>query len=151
MSIALTLHLLAAIIWVGGMFFAHMALRPAVNQLLEPAQRLALMRKVFDGFFPWVWVAVCIILISGFWMLFAVYGAEPIISQWIMALVGCLMAIIFVAIFLLPYRRLGTALDSGDRPGAATALARIRQLIGINLILGLLVSALAVIGKYSGF
>ena len=151
MSIALTLHLLAAIIWVGGMFFAHMVLRPAIKQLLEPAQRLPLMRKVFDGFFPWVWIALNVILISGFWMLFAVYGAEPSISQWIMALVGCLMAAIFVFIYVLPYRRLGIALDNGDRPGAAAALARIRQLIGVNLILGLLVSGLAVIGKYSGF
>ena len=151
MAIALTLHLLAAIIWVGGMFFAHMALRPAVNQLLEPAQRLPLMRKVFDGFFPWVWAAVSVILLSGFWMLFAVFGAQTILSQWIMTLIGCLMTVIFVTIYLLPYRRLGIALDSGDRPGAAAAMASIRQLIGINLILGLLVSCLAVLGKYSGF
>ena len=151
MAIALTLHLLAAIIWVGGMFFAHMALRPAVNQLLEPAQRLPLMRKVFDGFFPWVWAAVSVILPSGFWMLFAVFGAQTILSQWIMTLIGCLMTVIFVTIYLLPYRRLGIALDSGDRPGAAAAMASIRQLIGINLILGLLVSCLAVLGKYSGF
>jgi uncharacterized membrane protein len=151
MSIALTLHLLATIIWVGGMFFAHMALRPAVNQLLEPVQRLPLMRKVLDGFFPWVWVAVCVILISGFWMMFAVYGAEPSVSQWIMALIGCLMAVIFVTLYMLPYRRLGIALDSGDTARAAAAMARIRQLIGINLILGLLVSGLAVLGKYSGF
>jgi uncharacterized membrane protein len=151
MSIALTLHLLAVIIWVGGMFFAHMALRPAVNQLLEPAQRLALMRKVFDGFFPWVWVAVGLILASGFWMMFAVNGGKASISQWTMTLIGCLMAAIFMTLYGLPYRRLGSALDSGDRARAAAAMARIRQLIGVNLILGLLVSGLAVIGKYSGF
>ena len=43
MSVAITLHLLAALIWVGGMFFAHMALRPAVNTMLEPPQRLPLV------------------------------------------------------------------------------------------------------------
>jgi uncharacterized membrane protein len=151
MSLALTLHLLAVIVWVGGMFFAHMALRPAANQVLEPAQRLPLMRKVFDGFFPWVWAAVAVILISGFWMMFAVFDAQAIVSQWIMALIGCLMATIFIIIYVLPYRRLGAALDNGETAQAGAAMARIRRLIGINLILGLLVSALAVLGKYSGF
>jgi len=151
MSLALTLHLLAVIVWVGGMFFAHMALRPAANQVLEPAQRLPLMRKVFDSFFPWVWAAVAVILISGFWMMFAVFDAQAIVSQWIMALIGCLMTAIFIIIYVLPYRRLGAALDSGETAQAGAAMARIRWLIGVNLILGLLVSALAVLGKYSGF
>ena len=36
MAIAIPLHLLAAVIWVGGMFFAYMALRPVAASLLEP-------------------------------------------------------------------------------------------------------------------
>ncbi|RLW71843.1 MAG: hypothetical protein B6D71_00030, partial [gamma proteobacterium symbiont of Stewartia floridana] len=73
MSIALTLHLLAVIVWVGGMFFAHVILRPVLNQQLEPHQRLPLLLKVFDGFFPWVWASVITILASGYWMLFTHY------------------------------------------------------------------------------
>jgi uncharacterized membrane protein len=151
MAFALTLHLLGVIIWVGGMFFAHMALRPAVNQLLEPPQRLPLMLKVFDGFFPWVWGAVSLILASGFWMLFTVFSAEPPLSQWIMTLVGCLMVAIFIYIYRVPYRRMGAALAAKELAPAATAMGLIRRLIATNLILGLLVSVLAVVGKYSGF
>lgn len=151
MAFALTLHLLAAIIWVGGMFFAHMALRPAVNQLLEPPQRLALMLQVFSGFFPWVWGAVGLILTSGFWMIFAVYGGEPPLSQWIMTGLGCLMATIFIYIYGIPYRRMGMALAAKEPANAAAAMGVIRRLIGTNLILGLLVSVVAVVGKYTGF
>jgi uncharacterized membrane protein len=151
MSIALTLHLLAAIIWVGGMFFAHFALRPAVNQLLEPPERLPLMLKVLDGFFPWVWVAVGLILSSGFWMMFVVFTAAPPSSQWIMAVIGCLMAIIFSYIYAVPYRRLGTALAVHELADAAAAMALIRRLIGINLVLGLLVTVVAVAGKYHAY
>jgi len=50
MAIVYALHLLAAIVWVGGMFFAHLVLRPAAMEL-EPAQRLALWLRVFDRFF----------------------------------------------------------------------------------------------------
>lgn len=150
-SLALTLHILAAIIWVGGMFFAHMALRPAVNQLLEPPQRLPLMLKVLDGFFPWVWGSVILILISGFWVISFIDADRIPLSQWFMAVLGTVMATIFVFIYLTPYRRMASALQHNELPKAGAAMALIRRLIGTNLILGLLITIVAVYGKYSGF
>lgn len=150
-TLAQTLHILAAIIWVGGMFFAHIALRPAVNQLLEPPQRLPLMLKVFDGFFPWVWGSVLLILGSGYWMLFTRYTAGMPLSLWFMATVGTLMAVIFIFIYGVPYRRMTAALRETDLPSAGAAMALIRRLIGTNLLLGLAVTVIAVSGKYSGF
>jgi len=148
MSIAITLHLLGVIIWVGGMFFAHMVLRGAVGKMLEPRQRLQLMIKVFDGFFPWVWFSVLAILTSGYWMLFVFNGME--IHFWLlfMSLVGTLMAVIFVFVYLLPYHQLGAALKIHDIPKAVASITLIRQLILTNLILGLLVTLAAMFGKY---
>ena len=40
-TLALIVHSLAAVVWVGGMFFALLALRPATGPL-EPGPRLAL-------------------------------------------------------------------------------------------------------------
>jgi len=51
MPILITLHVLAAVVWVGGMFFAYMVLRQSVGPL-EPAVRLALWHRVFRHFFP---------------------------------------------------------------------------------------------------
>jgi uncharacterized membrane protein len=151
MSLALTLHVLSTIIWVGGMFFAHMALRPAVNALLEPPQRLPLMLKVLDAFFLWVWISVILLLTSGYWMLFFVYGESAPASQWLMAIVGTLMAAIFVFIYTVPHRKMSRALAENLFPKAGEAMALIRRLIGVNLSLGLFVSVVAVFGKYSGF
>jgi uncharacterized membrane protein len=151
LSLALTLHLLAAVIWVGGMFFAHMALRPALNQLLEPPQRLPLMLKVLDGFFPWVWGSVILILSSGYWILLSFNPGGIPLSQWFMAGLGTVMAVIFVFIYGIPYRRMATALARKELPQAGAAMALIRRLIGTNLILGLLVTVIAVMGKYGGF
>lgn len=66
-------HLLGLTIWVGGMFFAHMALRPALG-VLHPEQRLSLMAAVLANFFIWVWVAIALVLGSGLHMM-AVMGA----------------------------------------------------------------------------
>ncbi|HEY6898714.1 MAG TPA: hypothetical protein VI279_15765, partial [Rhodocyclaceae bacterium] len=58
----LFLHVASVVVWVGGMFFAYMCLRPAAVELLEPPQRLRLWLGVFDRFFRWVWLAVALIL-----------------------------------------------------------------------------------------
>ena len=151
MSIALTLHLLGVIIWVGGMFFAHVILRPVLNEQLEPHQRLPLLLRVFDGFFPWVWGSVITILASGYWMLFTHY--EDVTGWWLtlMTLVGTLMAAIFIFIYVLPYHQFGTALKGDDMPRAVAAISLIRQLILVNLILGLSITLIATMGKYGFF
>lgn len=75
MSLSLFLHVLGVVVWVGGMFFAYMALRPAAASLLEPPQRLTLWAGVFDKFFPWVWLSVALILLTGLHMLMPLGGA----------------------------------------------------------------------------
>ncbi|MCU7943719.1 MAG: CopD family protein [Candidatus Thiodiazotropha sp. (ex Cardiolucina cf. quadrata)] len=148
MSIAMTLHIIGVIIWVGGMFFAHMVLRPALNDSLEAPQRLSLLLRVFDGFFPWVWVAVIAILASGFWMLFMLY--EDNIGLWLgfMTVVGILMSAIFVFIYVIPYKQIRVARKEDDKPKLVEAVSLIRQLILINLTFGMLVTVVAVVGKY---
>ena len=69
MKIAVMLHLFGVVVWVGGMFFAYMVLRPAAAQRLEPPQRLALWSATLERFFRWVWIAVALVLGSGFYML----------------------------------------------------------------------------------
>lgn len=148
MSVAMILHLLATMIWVGGMFFAHLVLRPVAAEWLEPPARLALMKGVFDRFFPWVWGCVLTLLCSGFWMLLVPFQGRAGLHVTLMALLGSLMALIFLYLYFQPYRRMTLALARQDLPLAASALALIRQLILTNLGLGLTVSVLALVGRY---
>jgi uncharacterized membrane protein len=73
MTILVTLHVLAAVVWVGGMFFADMVLRQSVGPL-EPAVRLALWHGIFRRFFPWVWASIVLLLVSGYGMMFLYFG-----------------------------------------------------------------------------
>src|SRR5436190_22018005 len=72
-AIALALHIFGAVVWVGGMFAIYVCLRPALGTL-EPPQRLQLMRVTLQKFFPWVWVAILLLLVSGYWMVFTTFG-----------------------------------------------------------------------------
>jgi uncharacterized membrane protein len=147
MTVSLFFHLLGIVVWVGGMFFAYMALRPVAASVLEPPQRLTLWAGVFDKFFPWVWVSVVLILLTGLHMLMVLGGlAAP---HYVLAMLGLglAMMLIYAYIFLSPYRKLKHAVGEQNWKAGGAALGQIRQLIGINLSLGLLTIALVFLGR----
>jgi len=151
MIAGLLLHILAAAIWVGGMFFAHQMLRPAAGKL-DPAQRLPLWRRVFQRFFPWVWACVAALLLSGYGMViwglggFAHIGLHVHIMQGI----GIVMMLAFAHLYFSPWARFRRAVDAGDFAAAAPQLDRIRRIVGLNLVLGLIVVVIGATGRYWG-
>lgn len=151
MMLGLIVHSLAAILWVGGMFFAYVVLRPAAGAL-EAAARLRLWRGVFGRFFPWVWASVVALLLSGYGMVFLGLGgfAGAGIHVHIMQLLGWVMIALFLHLFFAPWRRMRRALEQGDDAGAAAQLNQIRVIVAINLALGLAVSAIGASGRYWG-
>ena len=150
MAYAVTLHLLAAVIWVGGMFFAYMALRPAAVEILEPPPRLKLWLATFKRFFLWVWLAVITLLASGYWMVFSIFGGFDRTGMHIniMHIAGIIMVMIYLHVFFAPYRRLRLAVRAEDFQQAGSQLAQIRSLVGWNLLLGLAVISIASAGRY---
>ncbi|MEA3275131.1 MAG: CopD family protein [Pseudomonadota bacterium] len=145
-ALAIALHQLGTIVWVGGMFFAHMALRPAANELLDPPQRLPLMLRVFDRFFPWVWVAIGLLWAGGFWIFLGVYGGK--VGMYVHAMMGiaAIMTALFGFIWFVPYRRMKAAVARSDWPDAGAHLALIRKVILTNLLLGLVTAVLGAAG-----
>ena len=145
----LGIHLLASVIWVGGMFFAFQILRPSVAAM-EPAARLKLWAGVFQRFFPWVWASVVVLLLSGFWMISAYFGGMKGAGMYIhlMMGIGMLMALLFAWLWFSPYRLFRSAMASGDSQGAGRQVDRIRHIIAVNLIMGLVVLVLSSTGKY---
>jgi uncharacterized membrane protein len=139
-ALAFALHILGAVVWVGGMFAIDACLRPALGTL-EPPQRLRLMRVTFQKFFPWVWIAILLLLASGYWMVFAVFGgfAGAGLHVHLMQMIGWLMIALFVWLFHGPWLAFKRAVDAEDWPSASARLNRIRQIIAVNLPLGLLV------------
>lgn len=150
MSIGIALHLLSVIIWVGGMFFAHMLLRPAAAQVLEPPLRLQLWVQVFRNFFLWVWIAIVILLVTGYWMVFSVFGgfANVGIHVHIMHGLGIAMIVIFMFVYFSSYRKLRHAVIVENFQEGGIKLAQIRRLVGVNILIGLAISVIASAGRY---
>jgi len=150
MGMALLLHVWGAVIWVGGMFFAWMVLRPVAAAQLEAAQRLALWDGVLHRFFQWVFAAIAVVLATGFWMVLSFYGGFAAVGLHVHVMLwsGVVMILIFLHVYFAPYRRLRAAVGGSDWPAGGRQLAQIRVLVGVNLLIGLLVIAVASGGRY---
>ena len=148
-ALYLALHILSAVVWVGGMFFAWMVLRPTAAQQLEPPARLMLWRGIFARFFPWVWVTVVALPVTGYLMLFGRFGGmgnAPLYVHLMNGL-GTLMILIYLHVNFAPFKRLRQEVAAQNWPEAGKHLNQIRVLIAINLSLGLLVIAIATGGR----
>ena len=146
LAILLILHILGAVVWVGGMAFSILVLRPSLV-VLEPAQRLALHGLVFRRFFLLVWHAMPIMLLTGFAMVGLLGGFAGV--PWnvhAMLLTGVIMAALFVFIFFGPWKRMRAAMAASDNPAAAAAADSIRKMVTVNLVLGVLTIAVAAWG-----
>ncbi|MFZ0571877.1 MAG: CopD family protein [Rhodomicrobium sp.] len=149
MALGLAFHTLAAVLWVGGIFFAHMVLRPSALPL-EPPIRLKLWQRAFSRFFPWVWLFIATLLATGFGMVFFGFGGFAAARLYIhlMTGLGLAMVAIFGHLYFAAWPRFRRAVDAPDWPLAAAKLASIRRLVTINLALGIATVLIAGGGRY---
>jgi uncharacterized membrane protein len=149
MFIAISLHILAATIWVGGMFFAYSFLRPAAASILEPPLRLTLWVQVFAKFFNWVWLAIILLIATGHFMTTQLGGLANVGKHvHIMMLMGYIMTGIFMHVYFAPFKRLKTAVILQDWPVAGNNLNTIRKMVLLNLVIGLVTIFVASAGRY---
>ncbi len=147
MQFARWLHLLAVVVWVGGMFFAYMALRPAA-QALPPPQRLPLLAAALSHFVAWVAAAIVILVGSGIAMI-VLLGGMRAVGVYVHAMIGLglLMILIYGHLVASPLKRLRAAVAANDWPRGGAAMTTVRRLVGVNLVLGLVTITVAVLGR----
>lgn len=150
LSLALALHALAAVVWVGGMAFAYFFLRPVAGQVLQGPARLILWSGVFARFFPVVWISIVVLLATGYYMVLGPLGGFAAVGLHIHAMHGLalLMAAVFLHLFFAPWRRFRRAVTRMENDQAAAELNRIRWMVAGNLVLGIIVVLVATGGRY---
>ena len=148
-SLAIALHVFAAVVWVGGMFMLYVCLRPSLA-VLEPPERFRLMRATLAKFFPWVWASIILLLVTGYWMLFVTFEGFAGVGMHIhwMQLFGWAMVGLFIWLFHGPWLAFKRAVDAQDWAAAAANLDQIRQIVVVNMPVGFLVIILGASGRY---
>jgi len=149
MIIGHALHVLAAVIWIGGMFFAHLVLRPSL-QALEPAARLPVWQGVFTRFFRWVWLSIIALFGSGISMVSLEFGGFSTLSGYVrvMMALGVLMTLIYLYLYVVPWRRFRAATLASEGSLAGAQIRQIRLLVTTNLVLGLITVVIGASGRF---
>ena len=144
-ALAYSLHLLAAMLWVGGMFFAWMILRPAAVAALEGPARLKLWLEVFQRFFVWVWAAVIILPISGVGLLQMRFSGFETAPRYVQVMMGLyiVMVALFIRVQSLQVPELRRAVEAQEWAAGAAVMVKIRRLVGCNLMVGVVLVAIA--------
>jgi uncharacterized membrane protein len=150
-SLLLMVHALSAVVWVGGMFFARLVLGPAAASL-EPGPRLTLWSHVLGRFFHWVFAAIILLLLTGYALVFGLFGGFGGVGLHVhlMQGIGIVMMLLFFHLYFAPWRRFRAAVARQDWAEGGRQLGQIRTIVTINLVLGIIVVAIASSGRYWG-
>lgn len=144
-------HILAVIVWIGGLFFVTMVLAPTLKKEIgKNSTRIALMHVLLRRFFFWVLIAALLLLLTGYSMVFVFYGGFAALSVpvWLMVVLGTIMVLIVLHTFFAPLKRLRRAVRDQDWQAGAKALGQVRMLANINLGLSFVVILVGIWGVF---
>ena len=129
------LHVLSAIIWVGGMIAIRFAVHPSMQTIDEPKIRLGKTLMLMGKFFNIVIPFILILLLTAVILIFAM-GKSPIIE--IKENIWMIMAANFTWMYF-KRRKAQKLFDEGKLPEAKAVVALIpKLLLPINIGLGLI-------------
>ncbi|MEN3027736.1 MAG: hypothetical protein ABDH29_00570 [Aquificaceae bacterium] len=122
----LFLHLLFAMVWIGGMVYSLLFLRPSLKELAQEEQRQRFLKSVFSRFFSAVWLSLLVLFLTGMGLWHGYrkdFSENPLFHAKLFLF--ALMTLVFVYLYFFLFRR--------------GKLSQVPNLVAVNLILGLLV------------
>ncbi len=74
LKLALFLHIIAAIFWVGGMLFLTLVVVPFLQAMPDPRERSKVYQTVGTKYRLYGWIAIIMLLVTGPTVLYLLYG-----------------------------------------------------------------------------
>jgi uncharacterized membrane protein len=150
------LHILAALVWLGGMLFLAIVAVPAARRLPDPRLRSALLADVGSRFRAVGWPVIGVLVVTGAWNAGSRWGWSSLVAPafWDsrpgqllglkLLFVAAMVALSGLHDFVLGPRLTALGRAAPDAPGLAGLRKRTVTLARLEVMLGLAVVALAV-------
>ncbi|WP_374266050.1 hypothetical protein [Zoogloea sp.] len=153
-AIARALHVLAVLLWIGGVAFVTLVLLPACRDLAEPADQLALFERLEHRFAAIARGSVLLAGASGLWLVWRLgvweRFADPAGWWWMHGMVA-VWTVFALMLFVLEPFVLQKVFAEQARRDPVALMARIARLHRVLLAASLAVLLGAVAGSHGGW
>jgi uncharacterized membrane protein len=160
LAIVFWLHFLATVTWIGSLASISLLILPAISRTLEPVNQLAVIESIQKRLEPVAWFCMGMLLATGLFQLSAnphYDGFLAISNSWTLAiLTKHILAVIMVIVTavqtweVLPsIRRLLLRKEKANPEELTRLKHRETLLLRLNMILGVLILAMAAIARIS--
>jgi uncharacterized membrane protein len=147
MTILYPIHIVAIIVWLGGLFLLVAALGPTKD---SHDASVAAREAVLSRYMPWGGASLLTIIATGIIIVrlrFGGFDGVPTLHRWNM-LIGIPAIVVYGYAQLVAYRACHRAADRGDWPAVTTHLRRVRALAAAVLTLGLASSVVSAAARF---
>ena len=159
LALAYWLHLIATVLWIGGLTALGLLVIPAARRTLQPPEYSRLLAEIQKRLDPLGWFCLALLAGTGMFQLSAnpnYQGFLQIESTWGVAILvkhmlffGMAALSAYLTWGLLPALRRAALRQAKDPAEAAHLEQRSTQLLRLNLILSLLILALTALARAS--
>jgi uncharacterized membrane protein len=161
LTIAFWLHMLATVVWIGGLAALSILVLPAARKALDASAYAALIESIQRRLDPLGWLCLLLLVATGLVQMSAnpnYHGFLAISNQWAVAILikhfvfaGMTAISAYLTWGLLPALRRAALLQARGQAAAGAERMRGQELLllRLNLILGFLVLALTALARAS--
>ena len=159
LALAYWLHLIATVLWIGGLTALGLLVIPAARRTLQPPEYSRLLAEIQKRLDPLGWFCLAVLAGTGMFQLSAnpnYQGFLQVESMWGVAILvkhmlffGMAALSAYLTWGLLPALRRAALRQAKDPAEAARLEQRNAQLLRLNLILSLLILALTALARAS--
>ncbi|MEK6791379.1 MAG: DUF4149 domain-containing protein [Deltaproteobacteria bacterium] len=154
LRVALFLHVIAAIFWVGGMLFLTLVVAPYLISIPDPKERSKIYQVVGKKYRFFGWVAIITLLVTGPIILYTLYGIDLDAAMSPSFYGSRLGTTLYLKLALVVVIVLSSLLHDfwiGPKAKTSPALSRYARIFGRgNLVIALLIVMVAVMLRAGG-
>lgn len=149
LKLALFLHIISAIFWIGGMLFLVLVIAPFLKTLADPKEKSRIYQIVGKQYRFWGWAAIITLLVTGPFMLLTLYPDHSMYApnnDFGMAVTGKILLVTIIVLSSFFHDFL-----IGPRARSSPKYSTIARVFGrANLLIALLIALFAVFIRAGG-